>query len=264
MKRVLIMGLVFPMLTNGQSTIFKESDLLWMMQIRYTPNRSLFAPDLSEHDPSSPKINMTMIAGNRYTIKEYSHLTGFINWGNDDGMMGVMGSVVGMTGLNRTTVKVHYTKGLSPQLGAGIAIGLMKMNFGRDAQDFKGLVSLKIMQTFQDKTSFGMGFSAIRNVKSKADGMVKSWNSWCTQVVNPNIILGVGIEKEDELDPQFRVISKLKVSQELTLAGGWLLENGCIDLAILRQKKNFVQALHMSNHPLLGYGLEIMLQYGWH
>jgi hypothetical protein len=264
MKRVLFMGLVFPLLTNGQSTIFKESDLLWMMQIRYAPNRSLFAPDLSGQDPLSSKIKMTMIAGNRYSIKEYNHLTGFVNWGNDDGMMGVMGSVVGMTGLNRTTVKVHYTKGLSPQLGAGIAIGLIKMNFGRDAQDLIGLVSLRVLQTIQDKTSFGMGFSGIRNVKGKKDGMVKSWNSWCTQVVNSNIILGVGFEKEDGLDPQFRVMSNVRVSQELTLAGGWILANGYIDLTIMRQKKNFAQGIHMSNHPLLGYRLEIMIQYGWH
>ena len=98
--------------------------------------------------------------------------------------------------------------------------------------------------------------------RSKSDGTIINWTSWFSQVVNPNILLGLGIEKVDHLEPQFRVISQLKVRQDLTFAGGWILGNGSIDIAILYNKKNNVYGIHMSNHPFLGYGIELMMQYG--
>jgi hypothetical protein len=194
-------------------------------------------------------------------MKEFSHITGAVSWGNDHGMMGFIGSSVGMAGLNRISMNLHYTQQLSSDLHAGMAMGIMRMKFDREAGDAKGLIALRVIQTIQVKTSFGVGISAIRDLKSKTSQTLKSWGSWCSRLVNPNIRLGVSIEKEDGLDPQFRIMSETKVGKNWTIAGGWALGNGSISMALLRQSKKTMQGLHISNHPLLGYGIEFILQY---
>lgn len=255
------MTLALPLLTYGQSTIGKEGDLHKMLMTMQGKNRSLFDPDLSYPDSSSPKMKMMLLAGNHYNMKEFSQIAGKLSWGKEHGVMGIMGSAEGLAGLNRTIMKIHYTQQLSSDLYAGIAMGILRMKFNQEADDSKGLIAFKLMQIIQVNTSFGLGISAIRDLRSKSFGTMKSWSSWCSRVINPNIRLGVGIEKEDGFDPLFQIMSQAKVGNNWTIIGGWTLGNGRINLALLKESKKTVHGIHISNHPLLGYGFEFIFQY---
>lgn len=262
MKRVFFPGLLLPLLINGQPASWNEFNIQRILpQIATSGTKSLFHPELSMKSGSDPKLTLLLCTGNRYSMKEMSYVDAGVVWKMENGSIGYRGDFQGFSALNSSTQHVHYSQVISSGFMGGISIGIMNRKFTSQASDTRGFVQLKLSQTFGDKTSFGFGFGIAGDPIHKQNKTTKQWSCRWDQIINPQLSMGATVEKIDGYEPRIHLFMQAKIRQIFSMAGGWNLDDGNLELAGIHHQDNKGQGLIIRHHPLLGYGMELMLQY---
>jgi hypothetical protein len=263
MKRLLFLFLPFPYLSHCQPTLWNEFTINKLLPQFATPGiNSLFQPNLSKEQGSEPKLNLLLCTGNRYSMKETSYLDAGVILHMKQGAIGYKGQFHGLGKLNSNSHQIHYTQMISSTLLGGLSIGIVNKNFTGEATDIMGSVQLKIRQNLGERTSVGFGLGVAGNPIRKQDQMIKHWSCQWDQLLNPVLSMGAAVEKIDGLEPSMRLFMQAQIRRGFSLAAGWDLDNGNVEMTGLYYHKSTVKGLLISHHPLLGYGLELMLQYG--
>lgn len=262
MKKLIFLCFLCPFLTHSQPALWNEFNINTILpQFGLTGTNSVFHPNLSVQKRTDPKQTLLLCTGNRYTMKEMSYLDAGMIWHMEHGTMGYKAQFHGQGNLSSNSHHIHYTQELSHTLEGGISIGIINMKFKGESPDRRGSVQLKIRQSFGSKTSFGFGFGLAGNLIHKQERMIKQWSCRWDQVLNPALSIGVALEKIDKLEPRIRLFMQTQIHRSFTMAAGWNLDNGNVEMAGLHNHKKIVKGLLIRHHPLLGYGLELMLQY---
>jgi hypothetical protein len=265
MKRLLFLCLFCPYLTNGQSLGSDEFSIQRLLpHVLLSGMNSLFHPDLHVSPDAVRNLKVLLCTGNRHSMKEMSYLDAGIAWNFEHGTIGYKGQFQGIGSLSSMNHQAHYTQTISSSLLAGISIGFRKMKFNEQKSVNNGCVRFKIRKSFGEKTSFGFGVGASGNPIDGDYRITKEWSCRWDQVLNPFLSMGAAVEKVDGADPRLRFFIQGNIRQKFSMAGGWELENGNIEVAGLHHNNSMAKGLIMRHHPLLGYGMELFLQYAIH
>ena len=81
--------------------------------------------------------------------------------------------------------------------------------------------------------------------------------------MNKDLFTAVRLEKEDGIDPALQLLMEWRPDTRFAIMGGINIANGSMILGWQHLGKQKRQGINISNHPLLGYGIEILWCHGW-
>ena len=228
-----------------------------MLSLKQGNRQSIFMPAMSQTDASTVTNEWLIQVSNPFLIHGLSRL--HLQWNRE-----FEGAALGMVGhlqtggpISRINFSANYTQPIMSILRVGLAMGGNLMRWkGYDGQ-MSWWVRGKGIYRINDKTSWGNVFGVEIMKAEKGYGIRKYWSTQMGQKINKDLFMGLMLEKQDGTDASIEMILEWRLIKQTILLGGFNLSNGSSMLGWQQVGQRNRKGISISNHPLLGYGLEL-------
>jgi len=228
-----------------------------MLTLKQGNQHSIFMPVLSQTDESMVKNEWLMQISNPFLINGLNRL--HIQWNREleRAALGMVGHLQTGGPISRFNLSANYTQPIMPTMRIGLAMGGNLMRWKGYEGHMNGWVRGKGIYRINEKTSWGNVFGIEVMKGEKGFQISKYWSTQMGQKINKDLFMGLMLEKQDGIDATMEMILEWRLIKQTILLGGFNLSNGSLMLGWQRVGQRNRKGISISNHPLLGYGLEL-------